>query len=90
MNKTWIKWIFCRVVMRLDWIPRYGRLYRYEGVDEEGDMKLGPARWEWQRRGRWGMYLLDRMGLLWWFIDEGVRRHDADSGSARGRTDDGD
>lgn len=93
MNKTKVKWIFCRVVMRLDWIPRYGRFYRVHfSEDSDGKKKttLGPARWTWQRRGRWGMYLLDRMGLMWWFIDEGIRRQDASSRSTLRRDDDRD
>jgi len=59
----------CRVVLLLDAIPRYGRLYQWLGLDDNGDVKMGNARWTWQRRGRWGLNLLDHFGLLWRYID---------------------
>lgn len=58
--------LLCRCVMQLDRIPRYGRLYRLRTETRTVDKK---PHWEWQRRGRWGMNLLDRMGLLWKYID---------------------
>lgn len=64
MNKWTMK--FCHIVLQLDRIPRYGRLYTYHGSLKREDMT---KHWEWQRRGRWGMNLLDRMGLMWKYID---------------------
>lgn len=73
-------WILCRLIVRLDRIPRYGRLYRLLGdIDDDGLRRIGPAQWTWQRWGRWGLNLLDRLGLLWQYIDEAERRHNATS-----------
>jgi hypothetical protein len=58
---------FCELVMQLDRMSRYGRYYRIKTVN--GEMVTSPARWSWQRRGRWGMNLLDRLGLLFPYID---------------------
>lgn len=73
-------WILCRLIMRLDRIPRYGRLYEVRPPwDDDDDVALGPAQWTWQHHGRWGLNLLDRLGLLWQYIDEVERRHNATS-----------
>lgn len=73
MNKA--KWIFCNLVLKLDWIPRCGRFYPLlQERDDDGLRIIGPAEWSWQRRGRWGMYFLDRVGLLWPWIDEVQKR----------------
>ena len=65
--------LFCRVVMQLDRIPRYGRLYRMPRDPETGKLyrstSLMIKEWRWQRRGRWGMNLLDKMGLFWPYLD---------------------
>lgn len=63
----WYTLLFCKVVVQLDRIPRYGRLYR-KVRRPEGWVSM-PAEWTWQRRGRWGLNLLSRMGLLWPYID---------------------
>jgi hypothetical protein len=81
-------WILCSLIARLDRIPRYGRLYPLRPRDP--DNLVGPARWTWQRRGHWGLNLLNRLGLLWQYIDEAEWRHNAASRPVRGRTDDGD
>lgn len=70
---------FCRQVMRLDRIPRYGRLYplrgpggvmdRLDARDEGRTIPKKAVEWRYQRRGHWGLNLLDRMGLLWPYID---------------------
>lgn len=66
---------FCRLVLRLDRIPRYGRLYPWDGpggvrerIDARFEGRPVPKRvtnWRYMRHGRWGMNLLDHMGLLW-------------------------
>lgn len=65
--KWYLRW-FCHLVIQLDRFPRYGRLYRGVRRPEGGWDFKGPE-WVWQRRGRWGLHLLDRMGLLWRYID---------------------
>ena len=63
-------YLFCRVVVQLNRIPRYGRYYRLrpEGLEQT-------ARWAWSQNGRWGWDLLDRMGLFWDYLDESQARH---------------
>lgn len=72
-----VQFTFCRALCYLDWIPRYGRFYSYKG-DLSGLRNRGnwTKHWCYQQHGRWGTSLLDRMGLLWKFIDENERRHD--------------
>ena len=74
MNKA--KWIFCNLVLKLDWIPRYGRLYPYE-VGPKGRLIRAKPEWTYQRRGRWGMYFLDRIDLLWPWVEEAEKRQRA-------------
>jgi len=63
---------FCHCVTYLNYIPRYGRYYRLippaERVKE--DDLFDPVQWAWRRHGWWGMNILDRMGLMWKYIDE--------------------
>jgi hypothetical protein len=73
-----LQW-FCHLVMQLDRVPRYGRLYPWNGPGGvkdriEAKHKGRPVprkavRWHYQRRGRWGMNLLQRMGLMWRYFD---------------------
>lgn len=67
----------CRAVCHLDRIPRYGRLYRYDG-DPSGlrVRSKWTKQWRYQRNGRWGMNLLIHWGLFWRFVDENERRYD--------------
>jgi hypothetical protein len=70
---------FCHLVMQLDRIPRYGRLYpmrgpggvkdRIEARHEGRPVPKKAVSWRYQRRGRWGMNLLRRMGLFWRYLD---------------------
>ena len=72
------KW-FCRQVLRLDRIPRYGRLYPWSGPggvknrmdakDQGLPMPRRTVHWRYRRRGYWGFHLLGRMGLLDDYID---------------------
>jgi hypothetical protein len=90
MTKT--KWFLCNLILKLDRIPRYGRLYSYkrDPSDPSGPLKLGKAEWTWQKYGRWGFYILDRLGWLWPHIAEAERRERAASGPLRDGTDQGD
>lgn len=54
---------FCKLVLYLDLLPRYGRVYTWK------DGWLTGPQWMYMRRGCWGSHLLDRLGLLWPFID---------------------
>lgn len=74
-----VKLWFCRQVMRLDRIPRYGRLYPWSGPggvkdrldarDEGRPIPKKAVDWRYMRHGRWGMYLLDKVGLFWPYLD---------------------
>jgi hypothetical protein len=69
MNK--ITKIFCRCILNLNYIPRYGRLYTLLPKEERAIGKfVGPAEWRWQKNGLWGVNLLDDLGLLGKYIDE--------------------
>ncbi len=65
MNR-WTK-LFCKVVSYLDYIPRYGRLYRWDTETDKIDKK---PHWRFMWHGHWGLDILDDMGLLWKYIDE--------------------
>lgn len=54
---------FCRAAFYLDRIPRYGRIYTLKK-----DEIIGP-HWEYMKNGLWGTHLLDRLNLLWKYID---------------------
>src|SRR6188474_1984131 len=86
------KWILCNWILKLDRIPRYGRLYTYERdpSDPSAPLKLGKVEWTYQKIGHWGFYFLDRIGWLWPYEDEAERREHATPGSLRDRTDQGD
>lgn len=86
---AWKYWL-CRVILLLDLIPRYGRLYDVvPDAKDTGHRNLGPSRWTWQRRGHWGLNILERFRLLWPYLKEYERRHpDASSGTVVGRDDD--
>jgi len=72
------KWL-CHQVLRLDKIPRYGRLYPWAGpggvkdcLDAKGEGRPTPKRaveWRYRRHGYWGFHLLGRLGLLDDYID---------------------
>jgi hypothetical protein len=69
----------CRLILKLDHIPRYGRLYPafgpgsvFERLDaEDKGLPVPPRKVEWRymRYGRWGLDLLDKVDLLWPYID---------------------
>lgn len=61
MNKWTMK--FCKLIVKLDRIPRYGRLYTLNSA-------ILKPEWRYQKHGLWGMNILDRLGLFWAFIDE--------------------
>jgi hypothetical protein len=63
------------MVMLLDYIPRYGRLYTFIRFDENENM-VTEKHWKWQKCGRWGLNLLNDMGLLWRYIDHCVENDD--------------
>lgn len=74
-----MKWhlkLFCKWVSKLDRIPRYGRIYKLSRTED--GWELGPPRWGWHRRGYWGLYLLDRRGLLWPYLDEMMGPYDTE------------
>jgi hypothetical protein len=71
---------FCHMTSYLDRIPRYGRLYTLNTRSRANLLnRTLPARWTWQKRGRWGMNILGDMGLLWDYID----RNNPDFASGR-------
>jgi hypothetical protein len=47
----------CRLILKLDRIPRYGRVYRLRPLPEVKE-------WRYMKRGLWGFYLLDRFDWL--------------------------
>jgi hypothetical protein len=53
--------VLCRVVRFADYVPRYGRIYRWNQKTQQ----LDPPIWKFRWRGLWGLYLLNRFGLLW-------------------------
>jgi len=57
--------LLCWSVCKLDRIPRYGRYYRIDIKTR----KFSKAQWKYYRRGRWGMNILDRLGLFWPYLD---------------------
>jgi len=48
-----------KTVLKLDYIPRYGRIYpmRTDGIPDKG-------YWKWQPQGMWGLSVLDNLGVL--------------------------
>jgi len=51
----------CRLILLLDRIPRYGRVYQYRPGNPDGT----PGKlWLYQKRGMWGFYLLDTLDWL--------------------------
>jgi hypothetical protein len=74
---------FCRTVMYLNYIPKYGRYYTYlaEESKEAGELVLSKAHWTWQKRGLWGIYLLDDLGLMWAYLDTVSPWEDCQSGN---------
>jgi hypothetical protein len=69
----------CHLILQLDRIPRYGRLYPafgpgglFERLDAQAKGLPVPARkakWRYMKYGRWGLNLLDKIGLLWPYVD---------------------
>lgn len=80
MNKPAL--LFCKVVLLLEWIPRYGRLYSFDPswYEEDADVTKTSAtvRWRWMRRGCWGINLLSKLNLLWPYIDHYERLQPTD------------
>ena len=79
-----LKYRFCYLVSFLNYLPRYGRLYRLR-LSSDGRLerredgrytRKRDVEWRWQRYGHWGLNLLDRAGLYWPFHDEMRRRYD--------------
>lgn len=62
----------CWLILLLDRIPRYGRVYEYRPGNPDGTPK---KLWLYQKRGLWGFYLLDRLNWLDLFIRESEYRH---------------
>ena len=58
----------CWLLLYLDRIPRYGRVYRLLPLPET-------MEWQYMKRGMWGFYLLDRLNWLDWFTAESEYRH---------------
>jgi hypothetical protein len=58
----------CQVILYLDLIPRYGRIYT---VDIETH-KIYPPHWEFQKHGHWGISVLDKIGWFWPFVNESI------------------
>jgi hypothetical protein len=56
---------FCWTIMRLDYIPRYGRMYRtVEPIRVGKPIVWTKPEWHYMKRGLWGFRLLNRIGLL--------------------------
>jgi len=62
---TWWLRTLCWSISQLDRIPRYGRTY---SVDRE-TRKISKPQWRYFRHGHWGMYMLDKLGLFWPYLD---------------------
>lgn len=62
--KTKVKLAFCIAVLYLNHIPRFGRLYYLDKYDNK------KREWRFMRNGFWGINILDRMGLFWWYTDQ--------------------
>jgi hypothetical protein len=58
----------CRLILKLDLIPRYGRIIRLRPLPEV-------TQWRYMRYGFWGFYLLDRFDWLDLFELESEYRH---------------
>lgn len=56
--------------MQLNRIPRYGRLYSYDIVEIDGDLKMvnKTVKWRYQKFGRWGWGILRKLNLLWPYL----------------------
>lgn len=76
MKPNWYR--FGLVVSHLNYVPRYGRMYRLTQLDvASGDRRARFKReihWAWQWRGHWGDVLLMRIGMYWDFLDESTLR----------------
>lgn len=57
----------CWLILRLDRIPRYGRIYRYDTDTKESSM-----HWRYQKRGLWGFNFLDNIEWLHEYVDETI------------------
>lgn len=54
---------FCYLVSKLNRIPRYGRYYTL--IQTPGSPNSwSRAHWSWQKKGWWGLYLLNRLGIF--------------------------
>ena len=62
---TWWLRLFCWLVCKLDRIPRYGRTY-YLHIKTR---TITAPEWKYMRRGYWGTYMLDRLGLFMPYLD---------------------
>lgn len=64
---SWKLWL-CRLILKLDRIPRYGRLYIWKRERQGWSQPI----WKYQKRGMWGFYLLDNIGWLHDYMDETI------------------
>ena len=60
---------FCWTVLLLDHIPRYGRYYRWKGLDEQGRRIRTKPHWQFTWWGRWGFSILVKMKLFFRYED---------------------
>ncbi len=61
---------FCWTVLKLDYIPRYGRLYSIELGKVGGRTRIvsKSVKWKYQKFGRWGFNMLVKLKLLWPYL----------------------
>jgi hypothetical protein len=76
-NRPMPRWLraWCWLVLRLDYIPRYGRLYVW---DSRVTPQWSKVEWKWSRRGHWGLNLLDDFDLFEWYTNTLMARVKAD------------
>jgi hypothetical protein len=63
---AWLRW-FCRLIMLLEWIPAYRRMY----IWNEEAQRFSDPHWRWfpPRRGMWGIAVLTRLNLFHRYLD---------------------
>lgn len=72
MRSGWYQ--LCYAIMLLDYVPRYGRWFRYKGSRIESRAGLTrvsrEVHWAFTWHGQWGLRLLIRLGMLDAFFGE--------------------
>lgn len=55
-----MKKLLYTAIFKLDYIPKYGRVWRMEESGKLADL----PNWRWQNQGMWGLCFLDRLDKL--------------------------